>query len=298
MARTNMDAWVPEERGSAVLATVGAQSAVEALARREPMASDTKSVPRSGGVDVDVTPKGAAYAENDNVDDEVTLRARKFTGLLRIAEEDLADIPENVVAMKQQDWARSYARVLDNSVLGTTGAENGTTVPFTSVYAAVAAYNSASNRIQTAGAVTYADLSAVFGLVENGDYFGDSETVVIAHPSFRGVFRTVTDGNGSNIFDAATNGTPDRLFGYQVAWSAGARTSATKSANPAGNPLLVVANKNHLILGIRSGPESAVINGFTGASALTDEALIKMRSRRGFVLGHASAAAVLEVTAS
>jgi hypothetical protein len=86
----------------------------------------------------------------------------------------------------------------------------------------------------------------------------------------------------------------DTLFGSPVIWTQGARGSAAYTATPTGNPLLFVVNRDLLILGRRSGPEFAAVNGFTGAGALTDEALIKARSRRGFVFGQASGAAVLE----
>jgi hypothetical protein len=45
---------------------------------------------------------------------------------------------------------------------------------------------------------------------------------------------------------------------------------------------------------VRSGPESVVIDGRDGASALTDETLLKLRARRGFQLVFPQAAAVLE----
>lgn len=293
-----MDNWIPEEFGSSVLQIVNQVSAVEELGRKEPMAYETKMVPRSGTVDVNVTAKGSAYAESAATDGEVLLSARKFTGLIRLAEEDIADLPENIVAIRQQDWAKGYAVALDNAALGVTAAENGTTVPFTSVYAklnaadAGANYAAGANIIKSAGAPTYAQLSQVIGLVETGPYFG--ELIIIASPSFRAGFRNIVNAQGTPVFVQGLAGTPDTLFGYPVKWSRGAVASATNSNNPQGHPLLVVAEKNHLILGVRSGPESAVVNGFTGASALTDEALIKMRARRGFALGHPQAAAILE----
>lgn len=307
MARANVDAWIPEERGSAVLARVNANSGIEALARREPMRTDTKTVPRSGNIDVDVIPKGGAYGEDASVSDEVVLKARKFGTAIRLAEEDIADLRDggaaNVVAIKQADWATAYARKLDNACLGVTTAENGTTVPFTSVYASIMAadaglgYTAGANRVATAAgaAVSYDNLSAVLGLAEGGDFFDPSKVVVIAHPSFMGVLRGVKDAQGSPVFVQGLAGTPNTLFGYSIAFSAGARTSAVATSAPTGNPLLVVANRDALVLGVRSGPESFSISGDTGLSALTDEAIIKMRSRRGFALGHPRAAAVLEV---
>lgn len=299
MARQNVDAWIPEEFGSQVLQIVNQVSAVEEFGRKEPMAYETKMVPRSGTVDVTVTAKGTAYAESGISDGEVLLSARKFTGLIRLAEEDIADLPENIVAIRQQDWAKGYAVALDNAALGVTAVEDGTsTAPFTSVYRhlanndASANYTGMANIVQSAGTPTYAQLSKVLGIVEQGPYFG--ELVIIASPAFRAGLRNIVDNQSRPIFIQGTAGTPDTLFGLPIKWSRGAVASTGASNNPVGHPLLVVVEKNHLILGVRSGPETAVVNGFTGASALTDEALIKMRARRGFQLGHPSAAAILE----
>jgi hypothetical protein len=46
MARQTFEDWIPEEWGGAVVTKVRAISAVEALARHEPMTTDTKHVPR------------------------------------------------------------------------------------------------------------------------------------------------------------------------------------------------------------------------------------------------------------
>jgi hypothetical protein len=97
------------------------------------------------------------------------------------------------------------------------------------------------------------------------------------------------------VFQQGAGASADTLFGYPIRWSLGARTHATNTDTPTGNPLLVVANRTQLILGVRSGPESFVADGNTGAAMLTDETLLKMRARRGFALGHEKAASVLEL---
>lgn len=297
MARVVLDNWIPEERGSTVLQVISQTSAVEALATKETMKTDAKIIPAMNGVAVSVIAKGAAYPEDAVVDGEVVLKARKFGTAIRIAEEDLADIPTDVIANKQKAWATSYAIELDNACLGTTGAADGVATPFDSVYRVVSsnASVSATNLIKTAGAVTYDDFSNALGAVENGAYFGD--LVIIAHPFFKGAFRNIKDNTGEPIFVQGLAGTPDTIFGYSVVWSRGAKTSAAATSNPTGNPLLIAVSKEHLLVGERSGPESFVIPGSTGASALTDETILKMRSRRAFVLGNAEAAAIIEVTA-
>ena len=305
MARATFEnnAWIPEEQGSGVITTVQAQSAVEALARKEPMATDVKNFPRHGDVDIESIAKGAAYGEDTAAADSVTLTARKFGKAVRIAEEDIEDSKNvDIVNTKKESWASSYARFIDNATLGTTAVGNGGTVPFDSVYytltqADYGGYVANANLIQTAGAVEYADLDAVLTKVEGGNYYDESQIVVIAHPSFKSSLRTMEDGAGRLIFQDRDNAGVERLFGLPIRWSNGARTNATASKAPTGNPLLIVANKQHLILGVRSGPESVLIDGRDGLSALTDETILKMRARRGFAVGVPQAMAALEVTA-
>lgn len=293
MARNTMEAWIPEEDGSDVIQRVSQNSAVERLARRIPMSTDTMNTPRSAGVGVEVVPKGGAYGEDTSVNDSVILQARKLGKAIRIAEEDLADSNVNVIAAKQRDWATSYAVFLDNACLGVTADENGTTVPFTSVYNAVSS-DASANLIQTGGATTYDDLSGVLSAVEGGDYWGADNTIVIAHPAFMGALRGIKDTQGAPIFVQGLAGTPDTLFGLQVGWSRGAKTSAVATDSPAGNPILVAGSKDLLLLGVRSGPESMLSRevGF-----LTDEPILKMRSRRAFAVGQAEGFGVIEVTA-
>lgn len=309
---TNLGAWIPEQRGSAVYQIVEQTSAIEGLARREPMTSDTKTIPRSAGVDTAVVPKNSAYPENDNTDDEVVLQSRKFGVIVRMAEEDLADIPENVIAAKQAEWASSYAVQLDNACIGTVGAASQPTRPFTSIYQNLSvanvglSYTIGANIVRTAGAISYDDFSDVLSRVEMGAYFGD--IVVMAHPYFKGALRGIKDTAGNPVFVQGLAGTPDSLFGLPVQFTPGAVVTTTAPTNggalplatpgggaagAAGNPLLVVASKNALALGVRSGPEFMVDPGM---SFNTDEVGLKCRSRRAFELLHPKAAAILEVT--
>lgn len=298
MARVNADAWVPEEYGSEVITRVNANSAVEAVARRYNMGSDTVEVPRMGAVSVDVVPKGTDYVDAEPTLDVVTLRARKFGKTFTIAEEDLDDTLADVVSAYQNEWALSYARKLDNAAIACTGTENGTTVPFTSLYKAAGS----GQKTTTAGAVTYAKLSTALGVYEGGDYANDADTVVMAHPYFKGVFRGIMDTAGQPIFVEGLAGTPNTLFGLNVVWSYGLKLSATATDAPtgtigapgtAGNPLLVIGNRQHLLLGVRSGPESLL-----GEDFRSDEKILKVRARRGFGIARPEAFSILEATTS
>lgn len=299
MARNTFEAWIPEEYDSAVIQRVKQVSAVEALAAPVPMGTDTKSVPRSAGVDVEYIAKGGTYGEDVTANDDIVLTARKFGKAIRIADEDLNDSLANIVSTKQSDWATSYGKMVDNATLAVTAAAVGAGVPFVSVYATLAATNAglgytANDNLTLAGTggPTYDLLSATVAKVENGNYFDATNMVVIAHPSFREGLRGIKDSQLRPIFIQGLAGTPDTLFGMNISWSLGAKTSATATPAPTGYPCLFVGNKDFLRLGVRSGPETHFIDA-DGVGALTDEAILKLRSRRGFGVGHPGAFAVL-----
>lgn len=307
-ARDTMEAWIPEEFDSQVIMRVNQISGVEALGSPVPMNSETRSVPRSAGIGVGLVAKGGTYAEDQSVNDSVILSAQKFGQAVRIAEEDIDDAIADVIATKQKDWATSYGKMFDNACLATSAAP-GVGVPFNSVYYALTQNNSNTNYTantnltQTGSAgTTYATLSQSLGNVERGNYFDISEMVCLAHPAYRNLLRNIKDSNQRPIFQESTAGfpgggmaaSPDTIFGIAIHWSLGAMTSATATPTPSGSPLLVWANRNYMIVGRRSGPESVFIDGRNGLSALTDESILKMRARRAFAVGNEFAFAVHE----
>jgi HK97 family phage major capsid protein len=308
MARNTFEDWIPEEWDSQVIQRVAAVSVIESEARPYPMATDTRHIPRSAGVDVNGVSKGSAYGEDESVNDDVLLTAKKAGRAIRIADEDLQDSNVAILEQKRVDWATSWAKYLDNATLAVTAAESGVTVPFTSVYKAIRTTNSDTSYTAddnyvasaTGSALTYNNLSAVLAKVESGDFFEESNTLVIAHPAFKERLRNIKDDQGQPIFVGGQGGdskTPDTLFGYRIRYSLGAKTSAVATQSPTGNPILIVVNKDFLAIGKRSGPESRVAGPDSGAAFLTDEALLKMRARRAFALTHEKAAAVLELRA-
>lgn len=298
--------WIPLEWDSELIMRVMRNSAVEALAQRHTMQTSTKRILRQHGYNVT---SGKEYTVDSSDLDYVTLTARRFMGQSVLDEDDTADADMIVdaIAARAQDWTVSYATAFDNACLGVTAAENGTTVPFTSVYKAIktndtaASYTANAHYVNASGGASayYDDLSRALQLVEITDYWDENNALVIAHPAFRDVLRRTKDTQGTPIFvqgQGGDSGQPDRLFGVEIFWSRGAKTSATFSATPEGNPILVfVGNRSLLKLGVRSGPESRF--DVSSAQQNTDDLAVKFRSRRGFQLGHVKAFSVLEKTA-
>lgn len=299
MARNTMEAWIPEEYDSAVIQRITQTSAVEALANRLPMSSDTRHAPRSAGMGVEVIDKGSAYGEDVSLNDEVVLTAKKFGKVVRIAEEDINDALPDTLSVKMKDWGISYAKVLDNSCIAVSAAP-GVGVPFTSLYSllhttdSTIGYTADTNIVTAAsGGATYDDYSNTMGLVESGDYYDPATMISLAHPAFKKSLRGVKDDQGDPIFVKGLAGTPDTIFGVPIRWSLGARLSATATPTPTGRPLMAFVSTDLMLLGIRSGPESVFIDGRDGTSALTDESLLKMRARRGWAYGHPAGASIL-----
>lgn len=298
--------WIPEERDGNVLRALTETSWIEGNARKYVMRSDTLSIPRSDGMDVSGVFKASDYDFDEGQHDNVILIAKKFGRVVGLNEEDLDDSHLNLLEEKRLDWARSYAVTLDNACLGVTGNADHNNRPFVSMYKALrtsdstTGYTADANRVAaTGGEVTYDNLSEVLGIYEQGEHFDESRTKIVAHPSFKAQLRNIKDNEDRPIFvqgQGGDRGTPSTLFGYPIEFSHGAKTSAEMTRRPGGNALLYVVNTDFVALGVRSGPESQISPANSGVGFLSDQAILKMRSRRGFALTHQGAAAVLEVT--
>jgi len=314
-----MESWIPEETGSDVLLKVKRISAIDNFATPIPMLTDTRYVLRDFGTDVDVTAKGAAYNEDATPNDRVQIDQYKFTRSYRIAEEDLKWGAADMMIQKRSQFANFFGRKLDNAALGVNAAANAGTVPFTSVYKAVTtadattgvSYTANANHITAADTVTYQNLSDLFARLEVGDYYDDAETVVMANDFFRGTLRTMVDGGGNLIFSEGGQGQAPTLFGKPIIFTKGATvtttalaqvpappTSGISAKGAAGNPLIIVGNRQHLLMGVPrdrvwAGPSWKVIGP---EISLTDEAVLKCRAFRGFAVGNPNAFAVLERT--
>ncbi|MCU1617786.1 MAG: hypothetical protein JWO98_5326 [Frankiales bacterium] len=313
MARANVDTWLVEDRGSDLIQRIGFASVVETNFRSVPMTTYIKSEPRIADMDVDVIPKGGTYGEDTSGVDEVLLTTFKYGKALRLAEEDSEDTTVvNVLDAKKLSWGRSFATKYDNASIGVVAAQNGITVPHTSIYRTLSQADSttgyaAGANLLSGAALTYDELSALVGLVEVSGYHDDSTSLFFAHPAFKAAIRGIKDTQGHPIFipNPVASGIAGTLFGYPVKFTNGAKTTATASSNPtgaggaagvAGNPLFGFGNTELLLAGKRSGPESVVIPGRDGLSALTDEDILKVRARRAFTVAMPAAVALFELT--
>lgn len=281
---TEANGWIPEPGSNEVLLRDAEVSAVEAVARKVTMTSRTVSVPRFAANGVDVVAEGATIPLKDATLDEVVLTAFKFADRFAVSFEDKEDAVVDALNAYKREWLSNYAIALDNACLGVTG----TGGPFESVYRAVGS----GNRTATAGALTYEDLVDVVGDMEGNRKGG---LVIIAHPKFKMSLRNLKDDAGDRVVADPFGSAVPTAFGHEIHFSYGAATSAAYSDNPTGNPLLIVANKSGLILGVRSGPESQVSDQPQWESDVIE---LKMRSRRGFVLASADSARVVELTAA
>lgn len=317
--RQDLDVWKPVEIGGDVIQEIQRVSAIDALARPEPMASDTKRVRRSGDFDVAGVAKGAEYGFDTNTNDYVELIAQKIGGLRKFAEEDLGgDVEggEQALTDTERQAANAMAVIFDQACLGTTAARNGTTVFFNSVYYTLmttnaalpmGAYTGGANvavwdqvDVTADGKVGYDAISNFLGLYEEGPFYDEGNTVLIGSPVWKRILRNVKDGTGRPYWQDGQ----DNLFGYPIRWTTGARTHATSTKTPTGDPLLIVANKDLLIKGmakltpsmVNANPGVAIQRAINGVGFTSDEAIFKAAMRRAFALGEPRGAAALRWT--
>lgn len=299
MARTDFteaNGYILEEQGSTVIQDLVANSAVERFARREVMASRTKTVPRFLSDAPQVVAEGGTIPEASATLDEIVLTARKYAQIMHVSEEDLNDNLVDVLTASKREWASRFARKFDNACLGVSVAEDGTdTAPYRSLYRAMqqVPFNT-NNLITTGGALSYDDLNNALGVVEDSSKYDAANTVWMAHPKMLKEIRGMVKGNNDLVLPDPLAGTPGSLFGYPLVVSYGAATSAAATDAPAGNALLIVGNRQMLINGVRGGVESAVSRD---AEFTKDGVLLKTRIRRGFAVADADAFAIVEKTA-
>jgi len=305
MARETFESWIPVEYSGSTIQRPDQLSLIEQLSGM-PMNSTTKVFPRSGSASVGVIAKGSAFPEDAGVNDSVTLTARKLGTAFRIAKEDLEDSVNDITTVKKTEWAVSYSKFIDNAALGVTAAENGTTIPFTSLYRALSTagggdantgYTAGANITQVSAAgtgVTYASLSNTLSKVEASDWFDQSALQWWMAPQFLALVRNIVDTQGRPIFDTNPNtGQAQTLMGYPIKWTQGARATAVASFSPVGNPLACLVNPNFLMRGDRSNTETYIDSS---ASILTDEVLMLFRARKAFKVTVPGAHAILELT--
>jgi len=292
---TEANGYILEEQGSTVIQDLIANSAVERFARREAMASRTKSVPRFVGDAPTVVAEGEEIPASSPTLDEIVLTARKYAQLMHISEEDVNDSLVDTLSVYKREWASRWARKYDNACLGVTAAGDGDDgQPFTSLYRAVSPGSAGTNLIQTGGALSYDDINNALGFVENSSKFDAANTVWMAHPKMLKEIRGMVKGNSDLVLPDPLAGTPGSLFGYPLVVSYGAATSAAATDSPAGNALLIVGNRQMLINGVRGGVESVVSRD---AEFARDGVVLKTRIRRGFAVADADAFAIVEKTA-
>lgn len=289
---TEANGYILEEQGSRVIQDLIANSAVEAYARREPMASRTKSIPRFLADAPEVVAEGDSIPGANATLDEIVLTAKKYAKIFHISEEDVNDSLVDTLGVYKREWASRLARKYDNACLGVEVAEDGTDVaPYRSLYRAVAE-DAEDNITATAGDLTFDHINAALALVETSTKFDAANTVFIVHPKMLAAIRGLKQGTMNElVLPNPLDATPGSLFGYPLLVSYGAARSTAATEAPQGNPLLIVGNKNMLINGVRSGVESVVSRD---AEFATDGVLLKTRIRRAFAVADATAFAIVE----
>jgi hypothetical protein len=319
--RQDLELFIADEPSGPALRALGAASAVETYANPVTMTSDTKQIDRFGGFTVATVAKGADYGFSTNTSDRINMVAAKVGGAAKIAEEDLVDttMGEGTMRMYEEEAGKALAAHYDNAALAVTAAPNGTTVKYSSVYYELTQaqttphgnYAANQNLLKVAranfiaGATGYAAISDWLARYEEGLFYDEGDTIVLMSPAFKALMRNQLNPlTGLPYFSDASTGSDPQFFGYQGKFTKGARTSATDTQSPAGNPIAIIGNRKLMNNGrARTSAGMAPGNPGTqwqraanGLGFLSDEALMKATMRRAFKISTPHAFSVLEIT--
>lgn len=311
MAIVNMNEWVPEEWGGALVKKYRQTSALLRATegpggRRETMNTDVKHVPVDGGMDVAFTAKGATFPLDDEPGATIELVARKIAAASQLADEDVKDAKGfvNIVENKREAGFSNAALLLDNAALATVGAmtpEPTMTRPYTSVYEAADPGQIQTFNLTTGTGPDFRE--AIQTAIETAEdsAFATDDIVLLASPGWKGRLRSqVTDGSqGVNLWDPQR----DTVLEYPIYWSRSLRLSATATYSPvtttgaqgtAGNPLIIAIPRSMLIPGIRENLAWRVTDPQHGPGLLSDSWYLTIRQRTAFAVGDGTAAGIVE----
>ena len=318
MANANSDTftgagWIPVGSDPNVIMRIKQNSFVEQFFTRVPMTTRTKDIPRSGGVKLARVGKGDAFGRSPHANDSITMRVDKIGGIVEVDEEDIEDSPIQIIDDKTMEAADAYARLIDNSSIAVTASKATHGWLYDSLYYTLTqsdsqtGYPANSNITKTgSGGVTYDNLSLTLGKLEQSNWFDPSNLVIAAHPFFAQALRGIKDANQRPIFVESSGGfsggsvlnanmTGMSLFGYPFQWSMGLRTSPAGDQDAAGNPLLVMGNRNFLRRGDRYELEVSYQSSEEGTGFDNDVNKIRFRARKGVAYGAPGSAAILEI---
>jgi hypothetical protein len=260
---------------------------------------------------------GSQLTEGTSNGDVKPIYDYQFNGKETLDEAQLEDSPADTLTAVSYEWLNSLHIAYDNASIGVTGARSTTVSdyrPYNSIYYTLTqadstvGYSANANLLKgTLSTSGYTNLNNALGLVENTKFYDMQNAVAILHPSLRQRLRGILDGNQRPIFVESSNGTAGggvrpqyELFGTPVAWSFGAvTTSGGYTGNVGGtsaawHPLVVFANRRHLVRGVRIEPQAQFINANINLNAL--EHTVQHRARLGFTLTVPQSASILEVT--
>lgn len=314
MAASDFSAWTPIVWDDQVAQREVQPSAIYDNARLMNMVSNTYEIPRFTNANVS---GGSTLTDDTNGGDVANLYSYQFNGKFTLDEAQVEDSPADVVAANTYEWMNSFHISYDNACLGVSAARSTTVAnfqPYNSVYYAITqndvntGYVANANYVKTgSGGLTYDFANQGLGLVENNKYWNQANGVAIIHPSLRRSIRGIKDGQGRPIFVESTGGFPGggvtpryELFGVPATFSFGSIVSSNFQAplgtsGSTGNPLIVFANRRHLVRGDRIAPQAQFINANINIAAL--QHTLQFRARQGFVLTVPAAASVIEVGA-
>jgi hypothetical protein len=312
MASRDFSAWTPIIWDDQVIQREVQASAIYDTARQMNMVSNTYEIPRFTNANVG---GGSQLTEDTNNGDTIAMYSYQYNGKETLDEAQIEDSPADEVAAVTFEWMNSFHMAYDNACMGVSAARSSVATnyqPYNSIYYTVrhadsdVNYTADTNYTKTgSGGLTYDFANTGLGKVENTKFWNNVNGVALIHPSLKQSIRGIKDGNNRPIFVESTTGFPGggvqpryELFGVPAYFTFGAVVSndfSSFNAGTYGNPLIIFANRRHMVRGDRIPPQAQFINANININAL--EHTVQFRARQGFAATVPQAFSVVEVGA-
>lgn len=312
MAARDFSAWQPIIWDDQVIQREVQASAIYDTARLMNMVSNTYEIPRFTNAMVG---GGSQLTEDTNNGDTIALYSYQYNGKETLDESQIEDSPADEVAAVTFEWMNSFHLSYDNACIGVSATRSSVATnyqPYNSIYYTVrhsdsdVGYVADTNYVKTgSGGLTYDLANTGLGFVEGTKFWNPINGCAYIHPTLKKAIRGIKDGQGRPIFVESSTGFPGggtvpryELFGVPAYFSFGAVVSNDFNSfqtGTFGNPLIVFANRRHVVRGDRIPPQAQFINANININAL--EHTVQFRARQGFAATVPQAYGIVEVGA-
>jgi HK97 family phage major capsid protein len=277
----------PDEFATQVYKKIVQKAVAPQVLQQVNMSSDVMYFPTvTTGTTAYWTAENVSITTGDFAFGRLTLTAKKVAARLQLSSELMEDANVDVAALVVDQFARDLALEIDKEILRGTGTNFTGFTENTDV-------NKVTAAATTGDAITLGKIADAVAEIEQDNFMA---THMFVHPRTLNVIRKLTDTAGRFIFDEASFGSPllkeyvvGTVWGLKVIPTNALRTNVTKSTTTTCTDIVVVAEKECGLLGMRRGLQFNKLYNIA-----TDNFDLQANIRNAFTVARPEAVCVIE----